>query len=302
MIHACNVCGDKLEFYIRTAKDTLTRDSFSVARCIRCGLGHTLPRPDDMGRYYVSPYYGNRHGVTLNHCMKRRLKFVSCALGGNMGGNLLDIGCGDGSFLLMAKKHGWKVTGTELNPLPARECGLDVKASTSEIFEDGGFQCVTMWHSLEHMRDVASMFTDVSRLLSADGRLVISVPDFGGLQAKLFREHWLHLDVPRHIYHFNGKALAYALKQAGFRIERRWHQEFEYDLLGWSQSALNRFMGSHPNLFMNLLAGKGGEGGSLVRASALFSGLILTLLSIPLLLLGTLMGRGGSLVVVAKRK
>ena len=294
----CIVCGGALEAHFPEVRDPLTGETFSVVSCTQCNLGQTTPQPDDLGRYYGPRYYGNRHGLTLRHCISRRLGFINAALPDGEGRRLLDIGCADGSFLLEARQAGWDVTGTELDPLTARQAGLDVRGEISELREGAPFDCITMWHTLEHMRDIPRMLTNVAGLLKPEGRLIIAVPDFGGMQAQLFGPKWLHVDVPRHLYHFTAGSLRHALANAGFSVQRTWHQEFEYDLLGWSQSALNYLM-SEPNVFFDALTGKQGKTGGFARLCACLLGALLTLLSLPALALGTLLGRGGSLIVVA---
>ncbi len=66
------------------------------------------------------------------------------------------VGCGDSSFLLAARRAGWNVMGTEINPYPARAVGLDVRHTLDQIDHTERFDCVTLWHSLEHMRDIKS--------------------------------------------------------------------------------------------------------------------------------------------------
>ena len=294
----CMVCGGALETHFPEVRDPLTAETFAVVRCTQCNLGHTTPQPDDLEQYYGPRYYGNRHGLTLRHCISRRLGFVDAALPGGSGRQLLDIGCADGSFLLEARKRGWNVTGTELDPRAARQEGLDVREEITELHQDAHFDCITMWHTLEHMRDIPHILTNIARLLKPQGRLIIAVPDFGGLQAVLFGPKWLHVDVPRHLYHFTTGSLRQALTAAGFSVQRTWHQEFEYDLLGWSQSALNYLM-TEPNVFFDTLTGKEGNVGGFAKLYACLLGSLLTLLALPVLTLGTLLGRGGSQIVVA---
>ncbi|WP_224985043.1 class I SAM-dependent methyltransferase [Geomonas agri] len=294
----CTVCGGALVTRYPEAHDPLTGEAFAVADCTWCGLGHTSPQPDDLGRYYGHRYYGNRHGLTLRHCISRRLGFIAAALPGKPGRRLLDIGCADGSFLLAARHRGWDVVGTELDPRAARQEGLDVKEDIAEFREDATYDCITMWHTLEHMRDIPHMLNNVARLLKPEGRVIIAVPDFGGWQARLYGPKWLHVDVPRHLYHFTIGALRHALAGAGFTVQRTWHQEIEYDLLGWSQSALNYLM-PEPNVFFETLTGKQGETGGGGRVYACLLGSLLTLLSLPVLTLSTLLGKGGTLIVVA---
>ncbi|MEI6208110.1 MAG: class I SAM-dependent methyltransferase [Desulfuromonadales bacterium] len=294
----CIVCGGALEAHFPEVTDPLTGEVFAVVICARCGLGHTSPQPDDVGQYYGPRYYGNRHGLTLRHCISRRLGFIAAALPGGSSRRLLDIGCADGSFLLAARQGGWDVAGTELDPRTARQENLDVREDITELFKGIPFDCITMWHTLEHMRTIPDTLNNVARLLKPEGRLIIAVPDFGGWQAVFFGPKWLHVDVPRHLYHFTAGSLRHALAASGFTIERSWHQEFEYDLLGWSQSALNYIM-PETNVFFDVLTGKRGKAGGFARLYACLLGLLLTLLALPALALSTLLGRGGTLIVVA---
>jgi len=300
MLSECSVCGARLELFWPEVRDPLTGDIFSIQRCVCCGLGHTVPQPLDIERYYQGSYYGKRHGFTSRYCVERRLRWVAVSSPHGTGKKLLDVGCGDGSFLLAARKDGWEVTGTEINPSPARDAGLDVKESVEQLPPSASFDCVTMWHTLEHMRDIPSVLSAIARLVKPGGALMVAVPDFGGLQARVFGPRWLHADVPRHLYHFDAAALSHCLGTAGFSVRRRWHQEFEYDLLGWSQGFLNLLM-SQPNVFFDTLRGRRGNAGRFTRAYGFFLGVLFSLASLPALALGTVSGRGGTLVMMAIR-
>ena len=137
--------------------------------------GSTTTR--DMRPYYPDRYYGKRHGTFSRHCVKRRLGFVTAAVPDGSGRRLLDIGCGDGSFLLAAREVGWDVLGTEFNPGPARDTGLDVRESIDQFPAYASFDCVTMWRTLEHVVDIFSMLLNIARLLKPGGKLIVAVPD-----------------------------------------------------------------------------------------------------------------------------
>lgn len=301
MIENCTVCGGALASHFPDVRDPLTNELFAVYKCKRCGLGLTFPRPHDLSKYYGLQYYGNRHGFTLHRSIKRRLGFVASAVGSESGRWLLDVGCGDGSFLLAAKHVGWNVMGTELNPQPARDSGLDIKIGIDQVPLERQFDCVTMWHSLEHMWDVNSTLARISRLLKPEGRLFIAVPDNGGLQAKIFRHRWFHLDVPRHLYHFEADSLAYCLESADYVIVNQWHQEFDYDLLGWSQSASNCIL-PHQNVFFDYLTGKRKTQSKWITAFSFVLGSVLSILALPFVVAEKLAGRGGTIVIAAIRK
>jgi len=118
MRYLCNVCGSRLITRFPKVIDPATGEAFAVKKCVECGLGHTLPQPEDPGRYYGTVYYGNRHGITSAFCTRRRLRFVAAFATPSAGGRLLDIGCGDGTFLIAAKEAGWEVMGIEVHPEP----------------------------------------------------------------------------------------------------------------------------------------------------------------------------------------
>lgn len=301
MILTCNLCGNTLKPFIPLVLDPITLESFSIHRCMECGLGHTIPKPENITRYYEKQYYGKRHGFTSKYCIKRRLRFVTQAMGKQTGKRLLDIGCGDGSFLLAARNKGWNVMGTELNPHSALSASIDVRENLEQVPDGGQFDCITMWHSLEHMPDIKSTLLKLSELIIPNGKLIIAVPDNGGYQAKIFRRRWLHLDVPRHLYHFDADSLQYCLRANGFTIQNQLHQEIEYDLIGWSQSVLNSLFPNHPNIFFNFLTNKQIKNSFLIKISNVILGSFLTGLSLPAVATGTLAGRGGTLIIIAYR-
>lgn len=294
----CNICGNKLTPRFLNILDPITSETFAIHKCTECGLGHTVPQPESLDRYYGNIFYGNRHSFTSRYCTKRRLKIASSVVGEEPGKRLLDIGCGDGSFLRAARDSGWSVMGTEIHPDPARTAGLDVREGIDHLSDCAPFDCITLWHSLEHMRDIKSTLSRLSPLLKSNGKVIIAVPDSGGLQTKIFRRRWLHLDVPRHLYHFDAASLCASLRGAGFTIQQQWHQELEYDLIGWSQSALNLFL-PFTNLFFYQLTGKQKAINSSLKISCFTLGTILTGLSLIAVATEKFLGRGGTLVVAA---
>ena len=300
MFEKCAGCGNILIPRFFNVLDSITNQTFDIYRCPECGLGHTVPQPKNLNEHYENIYYGNRHGFTARYCTRRRLGFVASAMKEQSGKRLLDIGCGDGSFLLAARSAGWIVVGTEMNPEPGRVAGLDVREDITQVSDCALFDCITMWHTLEHMRDIGSTLSNVSRLLKPDGKVLIAVPDNGSLQSRLFRQTWLHLDVPRHLYHFDAGSLSFCLKRAGFTVERQWHQELEYDLMGWSQSALNCLFPA-PNVFFDQLTGRQRNHSALLKIISFALGSILTGLTLPAVAVEKLFGRSGTIIAVASR-
>jgi len=294
----CPVCSNRLSPYLNGITDSITGRRFDVLKCEACGVGVTHPFPEQLQPHYDG-YYGSRHSITANYCARRRIALVTKMAGRGQGRRLLDVGCGEGTFLRAARDYGWKVTGTEQNPDSARQSGFEVFSSLEECAGLGPFNCVTLWHSLEHMADPRAVIAKIRRLVADDGVVLIAVPDFEGFQSKTFGESWLHLDVPRHLYHFTATALDRMLNQTEFIPVAHWHQEFEYDLIGWLQSALNKVLPT-PNVLFDFLSRKKVRGTLMDRVVSGVAMPFFSFVSLPLVWLGAFARSGGTLLVAAR--
>jgi hypothetical protein len=127
---------------------------------------------------------------------------------------------------------------------------------------------------------------------------LIAVPDFGGWQARLFGKHWLHLDVPRHLFHFTSFSLQKALGATGYQNLLSWHQELEYDCFGWIQSALN-VAGPSANVLFDSLTGKPPRTGRILIAAHYAAAAAMAVPALLLTAAGSIARRGGTLVVAA---
>jgi SAM-dependent methyltransferase len=295
----CNACGGGLVPRLEDVRDPQSLEAFAIRQCSSCGLGHTSPVPDDLGAYYGAMYYGKRHSFTDRYCLARRLRLLRSATPGP--GHLLDIGCGDGNFLATALGAGWTGSGTDIGGAldNARAAGLDVFGSLDDVARRAPFDAITMWHTLEHFTDPRGTLERARQLLRDGGTLIVAVPDAAGLQASVFGRDWFHLDVPRHLFHFTRQALAALLPRAGFVVERWHHQELELDVFGWMQSALNAVLPT-PNVLFQSLSGKPTHGGSGQRALSFALGTALAPVAVVATALGTVTGRGGTLVAIAR--
>jgi len=301
-MNQCHVCGKELKTRFSDATDPQMKEKFAVLSCSNCGLGETHPQPEDLGKYYAE-YYGGRHGFTNDYCAFRRVRWLENSFRGNKEKRVLDVGCGDGTFLNAARKKGWQTAGTELNAGRFKDSELEIYEDLAKVKEKFGaksFDAVTLWHTLEHFKNPREVLENVAELLKNDGVLLIAVPDAGGFQAKIFGRYWLHLDVPRHLFHFGFGSLKTLLAQNGFAIKNHWHQEFEYDLLGWSQSALNKLF-AEPNVFFRTLSGHQTNVNPITKGANFSLGLIFSAIALPFVFFGTLARKGGTLIICASK-
>lgn len=294
----CNLCGSKCTAFLFTAQDCISREYFNVVKCDVCGLVYTNPRPNstEIDKFYAQHYYG-RQNLRFRALVEVLIRLFRQQRSRKMlrlidSGRILDVGCGRGRILDEFKKRGWETFGTERSEQAARaakeEFGLNVRAITLEEwgFEDKFFDVITLGHVLEHLSDPRGTLREVSRILKDDGLLVVSTPNFDSFQAKVSKEKWFHLDVPRHYYHFSTGTLTRMLESVGFRVWRQHFFSLEYDPFGLMQSLLN-VLGGEPNFLYDLLKSDSGRIPELDRAR-LLGNLAMHALLVPPLAIGSL--------------
>jgi len=205
---------------------------FNITQCKDCGLRFTNPRPDseDMERYYRFENYishtddeatgwtNQLYRVARQWTLRQKRSWVEGFV--PQKGRLLDIGCGTGDFAGTMKKAGWTVDAVEPdNVAKARaesKHGLSVHPESWLEEPQEAYDVVTLWHVLEHVRDLGTRIDQFTRLVRKGGYLFIAVPNSESLDASHYREHWAAWDVPRHLFHFKSTVLRFRIEQAGF--------------------------------------------------------------------------------------
>jgi SAM-dependent methyltransferase len=249
---ACTACGG-----ISVGVKERRHGGYRVATCRDCGLRWLVDPPDESelmvlystGFYEPGPARANRL-VELGHNFNNAIRLRE--LHGLPSGRLLDIGSGRGRFLGAAKAAGWDVVGIEFEPgmaeTSSRRYGIPVVVGDAVNADvRGPFDVVTMWHVLEHLPDPRSALARVTELLRPGGTLIVSVPNSDSVQARLGGDDWLHLDIPRHLYHFNPRSLERLVERSGLRVDHIGHFYPEMEVLGVVQTVLNR-LGIEPDL------------------------------------------------------
>jgi 2-polyprenyl-3-methyl-5-hydroxy-6-metoxy-1,4-benzoquinol methylase len=138
------------------------------------------------------------------------------------GARLLDVGCGSGELIERLGNLGWQTEGIDIDALAvqtAQERGLRVRLGTLEdqSYPDASFDAVTMNHVIEHVHDPCALLRECHRILKPDGRLVVVTPNIRSLGHGRFKEAYLSLDPPRHLYIFTPDALRRLGETAGFQ-------------------------------------------------------------------------------------
>jgi SAM-dependent methyltransferase len=213
------------------------------------------------GDSYAHENYFTDNASDVHNSAQRRIKDYNRALDclERVAGTrtLLDIGCGAGVFLSIAKKRGWTVSGVELSPRLASVCRnkLDVPV-TNGRFEDiqlpaNTFDIITLWDVIEHVIDPVGCMRKARHLLRPGGILVFCTPDENSLLARsgllLYKATASRVSYPAfalhppyHTYFFSRKGFPKLLQRLDMRVFKTYSQEafFEHsDLAGPVQKA-----------------------------------------------------------------
>ncbi len=128
--------------------------------------------------------------LVRNYTLGSKSRLIKKLNGGE--GRLLDVGCGTGSFLERCKIDGWRITGVEtdatVRAFAQEKLVFKYISDVSEIRSNESFDVITLWHVLEHISDLNEAIRRLSMLLSANGTLLVAVPNSNSYDAKYFRE------------------------------------------------------------------------------------------------------------------
>lgn len=200
-------------------------------RCNECGLVYQNPMPDQthlLERYdedYFKYELMNENNFRdLELLALNDIRFLE-EYPAPRGERFLDIGCATGLFLETMMKQGWSVKGVEVCRGSAeygrKIRGLDITNATLDKagFDDLSFDVVHFSHLLEHLTDPISFMKNVHKILAPHGRVILTTPNIGGLQAVLFGNNWRSL-IHDHVILYDKKRLALLCRRTGFEIIR----------------------------------------------------------------------------------
>jgi 2-polyprenyl-3-methyl-5-hydroxy-6-metoxy-1,4-benzoquinol methylase/predicted RNA-binding Zn-ribbon protein involved in translation (DUF1610 family) len=231
----CPLCGAAERRVLRR------RESWEIVECASCGMvfiGGELAydvqaRDFDWEEQHAQEAERRKRKQPAFVFLSRVLKplrphttgrMLSQTLRWTRGGKLVDFGCGDGGFLLLAKAH-FDVTGIELSPRgaeisrarispeaiwegPVTEMAAGLPAQTYDV--------VTQFGYLEHEWAPIAGLRAAHRLLRPGGLTVIKTPNYASWNRTIRGTQWCGYHIPAHCNYFTPQTLGEILRRAGF--------------------------------------------------------------------------------------
>jgi SAM-dependent methyltransferase len=230
MLIPCGICGSDV-FRRRFAATDLriaTPGSWDVATCAKCGVTLLNPPPSNEALAAAYPDWLWQNDIPRRNAKPYRVNRTLDVLARHVSppGMLFDVGCGPGSLLAEATHRGWTASGIESSLAQVEHCrahghAAEHVADFTAMRDDGRrYDAVVFDHVLEHVPAPVAYLRKAFELAKPGGFVLIGVPNYASLSARAFGPYWMHLDPPRHLYHFTPKTLAACVSTAGGRVVR----------------------------------------------------------------------------------
>ncbi len=215
-------------------KHLYTIDQGKLLTCQNCQLVFYTPRPtpEELVDFYDRQSYRQDYeqstmsdkNFSINRYkeLKQIIKKYNPELLNKPERTFLDIGCGLGDLLGLARSDGWQVTGTEISSKAANQAtqNLGSQIFTGDILSldipENSFDLITIYHVIEHLINPIPTLEKIRSLLKPQGMAFIETPNIGSLGARVRGKKWSHIIPPEHINYFDTSSLQYALKIANF--------------------------------------------------------------------------------------
>lgn len=230
----CNLCGGEETKIIQEDEE-----SYSVVKCKICGLVYVNPQPTEeelassYGKEYYREWIEKQRNARVSLWSKRLkdLEKYKRRKSGEKSLVLLDVGCGSGEFLEIAKEV-YEVYGTEISPFAVeyvkKNLGIEVYMGNLAALglPPDRYDIVTIWHTLEHMSEPLENLKEAKRILKDNGLLIVEVPNLNAcierIIYRIVKRKKMHLfsiyDKEPHLFHFTPFTLKEILKRAGFQV------------------------------------------------------------------------------------
>jgi len=176
-----------------------------LVRCRNCGLvfGSRIPSGEELNEHYGKyPRNNNLSALTI----KRYEELLDQFEPYRKTNRLLDIGCGDGHFLAVAKSRGWEVYGTEFTGEAVEVCrkkGIEMHHGIIQSWTGvKNFDVITSFEVLEHITDGREHAAAIHSLLRTGGLFYFTTPNFNSFSRRWLGGKWKIIEYPEHLCYY----------------------------------------------------------------------------------------------------
>lgn len=203
---------------------TIIEKKIKLQKCLNCKLIFTHPQPQDnlINTIYNKDYFLNYLKLQKFKILefKKRLKHLQYLFRERK--KILDIGSETGIFLSLLQDKN-EVYGLEISPYAVSIAKEKIKGEIicgsieNTNFPSDFFDIITLWHTLEHLRNPFYTLKEIYRILK--GVLIIEIPNNNFLFK--FPAGFGRPSPLEHLFQLNEFNLSKLLKKSGFKIVKK---------------------------------------------------------------------------------
>lgn len=223
-VEQCPVCKSK------NYEQELLVYGIPLLKCLDCELRYHNRVPNDPNDIYQDEDYSvytcddfeENYQYRMNRFGEERVQLLQDHCGDLSDKSVIDVGCGDGIFLSVAKKYFRHCVGTDFSKhlcdFTRERTGLPIYQSSLEELPEKDFDCVTSFDVIEHVHQPVEYMKDINQIMKPGGHLLIYTPNFDSFSIKVMQEDSQLLDGSEHILLFNHASLKKIGEMTGFKI------------------------------------------------------------------------------------
>ena len=222
---ACPACESEAPLsFVEDHYDRIGKKPYRLLSCPDCGVVSSEPREAVGAEWYAAA--APLRALEKKPAAESDWRFQQFLSEKVPPGKILDVGCGDGSFMDLARIAGFSPSGFDYDErvtAQARAKGLS-DAHTMEFSKfcksrkPGEFDAATFFDVLEHTPEPAWFFGEVKRLLKPGAYVAITLPN--GLRPLPWgREE--HDFPPHHFTRWTPESMRRFLERQGFEVVRQ---------------------------------------------------------------------------------
>jgi len=206
--------------FIEERRDPVGGVLYRLYRCPDCGVAYCEPR-DPVG----PDWYEKQEPLRAREPRTAPLtdiRFRRFFASGLKPGRLLDVGCGDGGFMALARERGWSCVGVDYETrmiAVARAKGLDAHAQDFAGFlktqPRAAFDAAVLFDVLEHASEPRELFAALKPVLKPGAHLAVTFPNDG---RPLFFGREDHDYPPHHFTRWTAGSLERFFEREGFVV------------------------------------------------------------------------------------
>ena len=193
-----------------------------LVKCDKCTFTFSkqIPSKEELVDYYQNDYDRTNYFSPITR--KRYHQLLDAFEKFRQSNKILDLGCGYGYFLEVAKSRGWEVYGVEIAEDAVHTCkekGINMFHGEVQYcdFQEDTFDVVISIEVIEHLVNPNIIVQTGLKMLRKDGLFYVTTPNFNSYLRYQLKENFDVIEYPNHLSYFTTKTLDRLFTENGFK-------------------------------------------------------------------------------------